>query len=262
MRLGSPQSGLEILQEMEVHMSAVSVKGSTAPTHGAGAGSNPSTALQSPVPFGPKELVVRPIPPRVTRDLCKKHHYLKSYPGGSLFNFGVFAGNALLGVAVIGVGPFNVHRLFRDAEPAEVVCLSRLWLDDRCGRNSESRVLGILCRSLRRCQTTIKAVVAYSDPEAGHTGMVYRAAGFLYLGLSEAMPLYRLPDGSVHHSRSLGHSFGTHSLAHFVANGMPLETVPQASKFIYVALIDPSWMERLTRPVLPYSEVEARHAGS
>ena len=240
---------------------AAGVTGSTVSSQGTGAGSRPSAALQIPT-YGPKDLLVGSLPARVARRLCEEKHYLKSYPAGSLVNVGIFANHTLVGVAVIGVGPFNIHRLFLDANPEEVLCLSRLWLDDRCGRNSESRVLGIICRSLRRWQTSIKAIIAYSDPTAGHDGTIYRAAGFAYLGTSEAMPLYRLPDGRVHHSRSLGHSFGTHSLAHFKARGIEVRPVPQAPKFIYVALIDSTWRDRLTRPVLPYSEVEAGNASS
>ena len=176
-----------------------------------------------------------------------------------MLNFGVFVGHALLGVAVIGVGPFTIHRLLRDAEPDEVLCLSRLWIDDICGRNSESRVLGVISRLLRKHQSKVKALVSYSDPEAGHTGTIYRAAGFAYLGRSEPMPLYRLPDGSLHHSRTLGHSYGTHSLKHFKARGVEIRSVPQAPKFVYVALIDPSWKDRLTRPILPYSSLEVDH---
>ncbi len=217
----------------------------------AGGGSTPTPALHRQ--FMPKDLWVAPTPHRVARDLCRKHHYLRSYPGGALVNFGVFVGDLLLGVAVLGVGPSNLHRLFRDANPREVVCLSRLWLDDRLGRNSESRTLGIILRHLRRHQSTIKAIVAYSDPSAGHSGTIYRAAGFLYLGESDVMPLFRLPDGTVHHSRSLSHAFGTHSRTYFQAHGVALELVPQAAKHIYVALIDLSWRNRLTRPVLPYT---------
>ena len=163
-----------------------------------------------------------------------------------------------MGVVVLGVGPTNLHRLFQGAKRQEVICLARLWLDDRCGRNSESRVLGIICRSLRRWQTSIKAIVAYSDPAVGHTGTIYRAAGFFHLGRSEAMPLYRLPDGSVHHSRTLGHSFGTHSLTHFKAHGIEVRTVRQAPKFVYVAFLDPTWRARLTRSVIPYPPQGAR----
>jgi hypothetical protein len=95
-------------------------------------------------------------------------------------------------------------------------------------------------------------LVAYSDPAAGHTGTIYRAAGFLYLGESTAMPLYQLPDGSIHHSRSLSHRYGTHSRKHFASYGVEVELVNQLPKHIYVALIDPSWRDRLTRSVIPY----------
>ncbi len=94
--------------------------------------------------------------------------------------------------------------------------------------------------------------MAYSDPTAGHTGIIYRAAGFLYLGESTAMPLYQLPDGSIHHSRSLSHRSGTHSRKYFASYGVEVELVEQSPKHTYVALIDPSWRARLTRSVIPY----------
>jgi hypothetical protein len=233
-------------------ISAAGVNGSTVPIQGTEAGSNPSAALQTNT-FGPKDLVVRPVSAKVARQLCEEKHYLHSFPGGALLNFGVFVGQQLLGIAVLGVGPTNVHRLFKGAKNHEVICLARLWLNDRLERNSESRTLGIILRHLKREQNTVKALVAYSDPLAGHTGTIYRASGFLYLGESVGMPLYKLPDGSVHHSRSLSHSYGTHSRKHFASFGVEVELVQQAHKHTYVALIDPSWQARLTRLVIPYS---------
>ena len=241
--------------------SAASVKDSTAPSHGAGAGSSPSAALQFSPLFGPKDFLIRSIPTSVARQVCETKHYLGSYPGGSLLNFGMFASDMLLGVAVLGAGPTNLHCLFSKARREEVICLSRFWLDDRLGKNSESRALAIVLRLLRRYQSTAKAVVAYSDPEAGHTGAIYRACGFLYIGESSAMTLYRLPDGTVHHSRSLGHRFGTRSLRYFSAHCVNVELVPQARKLTYVALIDHSWRERLTRPVFPYPDKEVKEDG-
>jgi hypothetical protein len=171
-------------------------------------------------------------------------------------NFGIFVGSVLAGVAVLSAGSANLHRLFSEAKNLEVACLARLWLDDRLGRNSESRTLDIIFRHLRQYQSTIKAVVAYSDPEAGHTGTIYRGTGMLYLGWSTAMALYRLPDGTVHHSRSLGHSYGTHSLKHFESHGLKVELVKQMPKHTYVALIDLDWRDRLTRPVIAYRAKE------
>ncbi|MBI4311519.1 MAG: DNA methyltransferase [Chloroflexi bacterium] len=199
---------------------------------------------------------MRPIPRAAARQLCEHKHYLRSYPGGSLLDIGAFAGNQLLGVAVLAVGPANIHRLFLEAKQEQVVDLSRLWLDDRLGRNSESRVLAIVVRLLRRHQSTIKALVAYSDPQVGHSGVVYRAAGFAYVGLSDSMPRYRLPDGSMLHSRSLSHAFGSHSRRHFAAHGVQLELVRQEAKHTYLACVDRSWAARLARPILPYPRQE------
>ena len=97
---------------------------------------------------------------------------------------------------------------------------------------------------------------------AGHTGVIYQASGFLYLGESTVMPLYKLTDGSIHHSRSLSHRFGTHSGKYFQSHGVRVELVEQAPKHTYVALIEPSWRARLTRTVLPYPLKEKTHGDS
>ena len=101
-----------------------------------------------------------PIPHLVARRVCERKHYLGSYPGGVLLNFGIFVGDKLLGVVVLGAGPANLRRFFHGAGPREVLCLTCFWLDDRLGPNAESRVLGVITRSMRRWQTTVKAVVA------------------------------------------------------------------------------------------------------
>ncbi len=231
--------------------SAASVGASTASILEARPGASPRAALHE-TQFGPKDLVVHPLSTRIARDICRRHHYLGSYPGGAALNFGISVRNRLLGVAVFGVGPPNAYRFFDPAERNQILCLARFWLDDRLGRNAESRTLSIIVRLLRRHQSTVKALVAYSDPSAGHNGMIYRAAGFLYLGESEATPLYRFTDGSVHHSRTLGYRFGSRSLRHFESHGVHLELVAQERKLIYVGFIDRAFRNRLTRPVQRY----------
>ena len=217
-------------------------------------GAEPTPALQISSCILPRDLSVRPIDSKTARRICEKHHYLGSYPGGGLLNFGIFADHALVGVAVFAAGPYNVHRYFTGAKRGQVITLSRFWLEDRCGRNSESRILGVICRLLRRWQNTAKAIVAYSDPEAGHDGAIYRAAGFLYLGFSVGMQVYRLRDGSIHHSRSISHRYGTHSLKYLRGIGVSVEAVPQQPKYLYVTFLDPDWRERLRVPALPFSK--------
>ena len=239
-------------------MASVSGVAAARPAHPrARGGATPTLALQPPGTFGPRDIRVRPIPHPVARVLCERRHYLQSFPGGALLSFGAFVGSHLLGVLVLGVGPANVHRLFSDTRRGEVLCLARFWLDHSLGPNCESRTLAIVLRALRRSQSTVKALVAYSDPAAGHTGVIYRAAGFFYVGRSQATPLYRLEDGTPRHSRSFSANFGTRSQGYFEANGLRLERVPQTPKLTYVAFIDPEWQGHLLPPVLPYPGKEA-----
>ena len=215
----------------------------------AGGGASPTPALQD---YRPKEIRVRPIPHSVAGQICRAHHYLGTYPGGAALAFGIFVCDKLAGIAVLGVGPPNGHRLLRDARREQVLCLARFWLDDLLPRNSESRSLAVILRYLRKRQSTVKTVVAYSDPSAGHTGGIYRACGFLYLGLSDSTPLYKLSDGSVQHSRTLGHRYGSRSQKYLASQGLEVSLVPQTPKHTYAALVDPNWRSRLKVQVLPY----------
>jgi hypothetical protein len=141
------------------------------------------------------------------------------------------------------------------AKPDDGITLTRVWLDDSLPSNSESKALGIVLRMLRK-HTSLKFVVAYSDPAAGHLGVIYQACGWLYTGLSSATPLYDIGDGVARHSRSLAHEFGSHSVKFFAAHGVEVKTVPQAAKHRYIKFLDDSWCCRLKVPVLPYPKKE------
>ena len=216
--------------------------------HRAKGGSTPASAL--------RDLIVRPVPFRVARQILVDKHYLHSLPGGTRITFGVFVGPRLLGALALGVGPFNVPSLVDGATADDCLTLTRLWLSDELPRNSESRVLGITIRGLRR-HTALKFLVSYADPSQSHLGTIYQASNWLYTGLSDAMPLYDIGDGKVHHSRSLSHAFGSHSVRHFAGHGVTVRLVPQARKHRYLYFLDPAWISRLRTPTLTYPKKEA-----
>ena len=209
----------------------------------AGGGSSPTSALH--------EIVVKPIPVSVARRIIEAHHYLHSLPAGTRLAFGVFLGPRLLGALILGVGPKQAHSLVEGAAPDDCMTLTRFWLSNLLPSNSESRVLGVVLRALRR-HTNLKFLLSYADPTQGHLGTVYMASGWVYSGLSEPMPLYDLGDGKPRHSRSLSHAFGTHSLTHFKAHGIFIKLVHLPAKHRYVYFLDPSWRERLRVEELPY----------
>jgi len=228
-------------------MSADNVMVSMATVQEARAGSNPSSALHA--------IQLIPISHVEARNLIVPNHYLHSLPGGTKLSLGIFLNARLLGGLTFGVGPYLGYKIVNDARPDDVVTLTRLWLSDELPANSESKILGIALRSLKR-DTSLKFVLAYSDPSAGHSGTIYQATNWLYTGLSSATPLYDIGDGILHHSRSLAHSLGSHSIRYLMSQGIDVKTVPQSAKHRYVYFLDPSWRSRLSVSILPYPKKE------
>lgn len=203
-------------------------------------------------------LDVQPIPVTVARDLIISHHYLGSFPGGTRLSFGIFIEKRLLGALTFGVGSKESHRLVSGAGPGDCLTLTRFWISDELGKNSESHVIGLALRNLRR-HTSIKFVLSYADPTEGHRGVIYQASNFIYTGLSVAMPKYDLGDGIARNSRTLGQIFGTHSIRYFMRNGIDIRLIPQVPKHRYIYFLDRRWRTRLTVPILPYPKAEEAH---
>ena len=224
-------------------MSAGSVTVSTALNRREGAGSNPSPVLH--------DIRVQPIPFVAAKRILVEHHYLHSLPGGTKLAFGTFLKGRLLGAITFGAGPQNAYQMVYEVRQDECLTLTRLWLSDDLPANSESRIISIALRALKKC-TRVKFLVSYADPTQGHVGTIYQATGWIYTGLSEAMPMFDLGDGRLRHSRSLSHSFGSHSVKHFESCGVEVKVVPQSRKHRYIYFLDRSCRDRLKTLVLPY----------
>ena len=203
-----------------------------------------------------RNLQVTPISQADAKNLIVRNHYLHSFPGGTKLSFGIFYQSFLMGAITLGVGPFNVHSLVEAARPEDCLTLTRLWLSDELPRNSESHVIGMVLHALKQ-NTNLKFVVTYADPSSSHIGTIYQATNWLYTGLSSATPLYDIGDGILHHSRSLAHGLGTHSIRYLVSQGISVKTVPQMAKHRYIYFLDQFWRSCLTVPVLPYPKKES-----
>jgi hypothetical protein len=166
-------------------------------------------------------------------------------PGVVRSAYGVYLAERLVGAVVLTAGARHAHRLLEGAEPRHVLTLSRFWLADELPPNGESRVLGIVLRSLAR-SSEAKLVVSFADPAAGHLGVIYQAAGFLYLGQTEAERFLEL-DGRLLHPRSAYERYGSNSARHLRRTGIPVLRRITVPKHRYAYLLDPAWRWRLRR---------------
>ena len=169
--------------------------------------------------------------------------------------FPKFSRSRLLGAITFGAGPANAFRLVEGASPEDCLTLTRLWLSENLPSNSESRVISVCLRYLRK-YTTLKFIITYADPAQGHVGTIYQASSWLYIGLSEATPKYDIGDGVARHSRSLAHAFGSHSLKYLSGHGLKIKILPQIPKHRYIYFLDQNYRNRLKTPALPYPKKE------
>jgi hypothetical protein len=118
------------------------------------------------------------------------HHYTKSVPSGK--SHYLQCGDAIV---VWSIPANNNIAEFILGWPGNVWELSRLWAPDGHEKNLLTRAISAAVRCLRKLENP-DAVVSYADPNAGHTGGVYRAASWIYHGKSEEVRTYRGQDGN------------------------------------------------------------------
>lgn len=156
---------------------------------------------------------------REMRHLICAHHYTRSIPSGE--NIFTQFEDAL--IVFSRPANKNVSKWLLGADNM-VWELSRMWAPDGHRRNLLTEAIAVCVEEFasavsRLSSGTCTALVSYADPNAGHTGTVYRAASWAYLGQSEESRYYTGPNGEVMSRRSF-HSSDRHlTKAEILARG-------------------------------------------
>jgi hypothetical protein len=123
---------------------------------------------------------IEQIPSQVANRLVVANHYLHRKAPIS-FAYGLHNGTELIGTVTFGTPPSrHLQKSACPSEPALVLELNRMWLDDALPANTAS---WFVSRALRRLPPRI--IVSYADPKYGHVGYVYRALNFHYAGWTD-----------------------------------------------------------------------------
>lgn len=117
--------------------------------------------------------------------LICSHHYTHSVPSGK--SYYLLFGDAI----VVWSIPANKNiGKFLLKEPAKVWELSRLWAPNGHEKNLLTQAISAAVKWIIK-QEKLDALVSYADPNAGHSGGVYRAASWIEHGRSEETRVYR-----------------------------------------------------------------------
>lgn len=157
------------------------------------------------IPTSALQLKFRSIGSKTMNEVVVANHYAhRAVPCN--WSFGCFHGSELLGVISFGkpASPHLCRGICGEENAPRVYELNRLWLDDRCPKNSESRFISWSIRELSKLRPYL-ILISYADTGAGHSGMIYAATNWIYTGLSDKRSSGDKVVGNKHsrHSRTL-----------------------------------------------------------
>lgn len=140
-------------------------------------------------------------------DFLKKWHYsdyvnLQHKETFTLWRPGNFGIPEMIGVCIYTrpAGP-SAGQSYWPQAPDKVLELRRLCLVDDTPKNAESFFVGWTIRWLKK-NTDWEFILSYADEGQGHSGVIYRASNFKYLGKTSAGKSLEV-DGKKFHIRTL-----------------------------------------------------------
>jgi hypothetical protein len=137
------------------------------------------------IPTSPLQLKIERVNQATAQWAYKKWHYFGQKGFLSTYNFGVYFEGVCVGAISYGItNARNIKGLFTAQTQLEYMELTRFALSEVCPKNSESRVIAITLKMLRKLNPKLKGVITYADTAYGHTGTIYKASNFKYLGLT------------------------------------------------------------------------------
>ena len=138
------------------------------------------------VPTSPQQLELKEIRRELARECFRTWHYLGDTGYISTFDIGIFYGGRLWGAISLGCpNATDMKGMYSRYTQKGWWEIKRLALSDDLPKNSESRVIAISLRLLRKYRK-VCGVITYADDGVGHSGTIYKASGFEYRGLTAA----------------------------------------------------------------------------
>lgn len=203
-----------------------------------------------------KEIQVKVIPSNIANEFVKKYHYSGKVVANSTLHFGAFLDGKLHGVLSYG-SPMMKKKVLHLVEGTgwnEMLELNRMVFDDYLPRNSESRVISITIRMIKKNAPHIKWLLTYADGTQCGDGTIYRAAGFKLTNIKTNVG-QRIDEktGEVF-SRMTFDAHRPNQKEYF--NSLK---VLDGNMFRYIYLIDPNC--KLNTDVLPFSTIDEQDGG-
>lgn len=147
---------------------------------------------------------------KVIDPLVIENHYSHTVPKNRWRSFGVYYKGKLKGAMQLGYGitPHKKKHICKHITRTNYKEFDRMWLSDDLSKNSESLVIGLLLRLIKKKYPKIRFIITYADGTVDNVGTIYQASNFIYLGKIRAM-FFSPKRGERVHPITMWHRHGT-----------------------------------------------------
>jgi len=203
-----------------------------------------------------KEIVVKVIPSKVANDFVKKYHYSGKVVPNSTLHFGCFLDKGLHGVMSFGpsINKKGTINLVESTGWNEFIELNRMAFNDFLPKYSESRCISVAMKLIKKNAPHIKWVISFADGTQCGDGTIYRASGFKLVGIAENTALRINPT-----TNKPMHVIQAHHLK--MSKEFRKWEAYKGYQLKYIYFIDKQMVKKLTKPVIPFSEIDKQGAG-
>jgi hypothetical protein len=218
-----------------------------------------------------KEIVVKPISSQDAARIVKACHYSGISAINASLHLGVFLGGKCGGAMQFGpsLQKSSTITIVEGTSWTGFIELNRMAFADWLPRNSESRAIAVAMRLIRKSYPHIEWVVSFADGTQCGDGTIYRASGFVLTGIKENSTMHMMPDGTVFADVGLRASSANLRKKVGYKLGEPFSAFKQRTgakrvpgfQLRYLYFLNPAARDRLTVPILPFSEIDKRGAG-
>ena len=198
-----------------------------------------------------KDIIVKPITAAAANKVVKSVHYSGKVVPNSQLHFGVFLDGKLEGAMSFGPPMVrkNVLGLVDGTLWNGMLELNRMAFSDKLPRNSESRAMAIAFKLIKKHYPHIDWILSFSDGTQCGDGTIYRASGFVLTQIKENNQIRINPQtGKPMQSMAAFHAGKVKDFKNWDAiKGYQLR---------YIYFLNKEAKQRLTVPILPFSEID------
>jgi hypothetical protein len=136
----------------------------------------------------------------------KKFHYYGGKDFLNMYSFGATYENDVWAAITYGIpNAKNINGLFASDAQHGVLEIVRLAAHPDAPKNTPSRLIKISTMLLRK-KYPLSLLITYADTAQGHTGAIYKAAGFRYHGLTKPKTDFLHSDGRIRKIKGVKYS--------------------------------------------------------